>query len=108
GGDALAIAAGLWALDEHLSARRLRRTLRQASTRTKAVLGEGGALLHAGGEALLVWGRVVSGPFSYGGGNEQLQSCLKGPDALALSAALDGLSDRGAPFQIRVHDSHDR
>src|SRR2546428_13856181 len=40
GGVALAIAAGLWALAEQRSARRLRRTLRQAGTRTKAALGE--------------------------------------------------------------------
>jgi len=108
GGVALAIAAGLWALAEQRSARRLRRALRQAGTRTKAALGERDALLHAGREALLVWGRDGSGPFSYGGGDEQLQSCLKGADALALSAALDGLSDRGAAFQLSVHDSHGR
>ena len=62
----------------------------------------------AGREALVVWGRDGSGPFSYGGGDEQLQSCLKGADALALSSALDGLSDRGAAFQLTVHDSHGR
>jgi len=108
GGVALAVATGLWALAEQRSARRLRRALRQAATRTKAALSERDALLHAGREALLVWGRDGAGPFSYGGGDEQLQSCLKGPDALALSAALDGLSDRGASFQMRVHDSHGR
>ena len=108
GGAALAIAAALWALAEQRSARRLRRALRQASTRTKAAVGERDALLNAGREALLVWGRDGSGPFSYGGGDEQLQSCLKGADALALSSALDGLSDRGAAFQLKVHDSHGR
>ena len=108
GGAALAIAAGLWALAEQRSARRLRRALRQAATRTKAALSERDALLNAGREALLVWGRDGSGPFSYGGGEEQLQSCLKGRDALALSAALDGLSDRGASFQLKVHDGHGR
>jgi signal transduction histidine kinase len=108
GGVALAIAAGLWALAEQRSARRVRRALRQAGSKTRAALGERDALLNAGREALLVWGRDGSGPFSYGGGDEQLQSCLKGADALALSAALDGLSDRGAAFQLRVHDSHGR
>ena len=108
GGAALAIAAGLWALAEQRSARWLRRALRQASTRTKTAVGERDALLNAGREALLVWGRDGSGPFSYGGGDEQLQSCLKGADALALSSALDGLSDRGAAFQMKVHDSHGR
>jgi len=108
GGVALAIAGGLWALAEQRAAGRLRRALRLAGTRTKAALGERDALLNAGREALLVWGRDGSGPFSYGGGDEQLQSCLKGADALTLSAALDGLSDRGASFQMKVHDSHGR
>ncbi|HET7083487.1 MAG TPA: PAS-domain containing protein [Rhizomicrobium sp.] len=106
GGVALAIAAGLWALAEQNAARRLRRVLRQAGSRTKAALGERDALLGAGREALLVWGRDGSGPFSYAGGEERLQSCLKGADALALSSALDGLSDRGQAFQLKVHDAY--
>ena len=76
--------------------------------KTKAAVGERDALLGAGREALVVWGRDGSGPFSYGGGDELLQSCLKGADALALSGAMDGLSDRGAAFQLTVHDSHGR
>ena len=101
GGVALAIAAGLWALAEQRAAQRLRRSLRSVGAKTKAALGERDALLSAGREALVVWGRDGAGPFSYGGGDELLQSCLKGADALALSAALDGLSDRGAAFQLR-------
>jgi signal transduction histidine kinase len=108
GGVALAIAAGLWALAEQRAARRLRRSLRHVGAKTKAALGEREALLSAGREALVVWGRDGSGPFSYGGGDDLLQSCLKGADALALSGALDGLSDRGAAFQLSVHDSHGR
>ncbi|MBV9549352.1 MAG: PAS-domain containing protein [Alphaproteobacteria bacterium] len=108
GGVALAIAAGLWALAEQRISRRLRRSLRLTGSRTKAALGERDALLGAGREPLVVWGRDGAGPFSYGGGEESLQSCLKGPDALALSAAIDGLSDRGAPFQIPVSDPHGR
>jgi signal transduction histidine kinase len=108
GGVALAIAAGLWALAEQRAARRLRRSLRHVGAKTKAALGEREALLSAGREALVVWGRDGSGPFSYGGGDELLQSCLKGADALALSGAIDGLSDRGAAFQLSVHDSHGR
>ena len=106
GGVALAIAAGLWALAEQHTARRLRRALRMVGTKTKAAVGERDALLSAGRDALLVWGRDGAGPFSYGGGDELLQSCLKGADALALSTALDGLSDRGVAFQLKVHDSH--
>jgi signal transduction histidine kinase len=108
GGVALAIAAGLWALAEQRIAARLRRSLKLTGARTKAALGERDALLGAGREPLVVWGRDGAGPFSYGGGEPLLQSCLKGPDALALSTAMDGLSDRGAPFQIPVSDAHGR
>jgi signal transduction histidine kinase len=108
GGVALAIAAGLWALAEQRAARRLRKSLRTVSAKTKAALGERDALLGAGREALVVWGRDGSGPFSYAGGDELLQSCLKGADALALSGAIDGLSDRGAGFSLMVQDSHGR
>ncbi|HJT43221.1 MAG TPA: PAS-domain containing protein [Rhizomicrobium sp.] len=108
GGVALAIAAGLWALAEQRTAQRLRRSLRGVGAKTKAAVGERDALLGASREALVVWGRDGSGPFSYGGGDELLQSCLKGADALALSSALDGLSDRGAAFQLKVHDDHGR
>ncbi len=108
GGVALAIAAGLWALAEQRDARRLRRSLRSVGAKTKAALGERDALLTASREALVVWGRDGAGPFSYGGGDELLQSCLKGADALALSGAIDGLSDRGAAFKLAVHDSHGR
>jgi signal transduction histidine kinase len=108
GGVALAIAAGLWALAEQRAARRLRKSLRTVGAKTKAVLGERDALLAAGREALVVWGRDGSGPFSYGGGEELLESCLRGADALALSGALDGLADRGAGFSLRVRDKHGR
>lgn len=108
GGVALAIAAGLWALAEQRTAQRLRKSLRTLGAKSKAALGEREALLGAGREALLVWGRDGAGPYSYGGGEETLQSCLKGADALALSAALDGLSERGAGFHMAAHDLHGR
>ncbi len=108
GGVALAIAAGLWALAEQRTTRRLRRSLRMVGAKTKAAMGERDALLGAGREALVVWGRDGAGPFSYGGGDETLQACLKGPNALALSTALDGLSERGAPFQLGVEDNNGR
>lgn len=108
GGVALAIAAGLWALAEQRNARRLARALRGAGAKAKAALGERDALLGAGKEALVVWGRDGSGPFSYNGGDELLQSCLKGAEALALSSAIDGLSDHGATFSLTVHDAHGR
>ncbi len=108
GAVALAVAASLWALAEQRNAQRLRRGLRGAGARAKAAVGERDALLGAGREALVVWGRDGSGPFSYGGGDASLQSCLKGPDALVLSQALDDLSDKGIAFQLNVHDRHGR
>jgi PAS domain-containing protein len=108
GGVALAIAAGLWALAEQRTTRRLRRSLRAVGAKTKAAVGERDALLGAGREALVVWGRDGAGPFSYGGGEEMLQACLKGPNALALSTALDGLSEGGAAFQLGVEDNNGR
>src|ERR1700753_4083226 len=52
GGVALAIAAGLWALAEQRTAKRLRKSLRSMAGRTKAAVGERDALLGAGREAL--------------------------------------------------------
>jgi signal transduction histidine kinase len=108
GAVALAIAASLWALAEQKSAERLRRHLRASGARTKSALGERDALLGAGREALVVWGRDGSGPFSYGNGEQRLEACLKGADALALSTALDELSDRGRPFRLDVADPSGR
>ena len=108
GAVALAIAAALWALAEQRAARRLRRSLKASGARTRAAVGERDALLGAASEALVVWGRDGSGPYSYGGGDALLESCLKGPDALNLSKALDDLSDRGIAFQLPVADSHGR
>ena len=108
GAVALAIAASLWALAEQRGAQKLRRAIRAAQARNKASVGERDALLNAGREALVVWGRDGSGPFSYGGGEAMLDGCLKGPDALVLSQSLDDLSDKGVPFHLPVHDSHGR
>src|SRR6202000_2024783 len=108
GAVAVAIGASLWALAGQRSAERLRRSLRTPGARTRTAVGERDALLGAGREALVVWGRDGSGPFSYGGGDALLDFCLQGPGALALSQALDGLADRGAGFSLTVHDPHGR
>ena len=108
GAVALAIAASLWALAEQRTAMRLRRSLRLTGARSKSAVGERDALLGAGREALVVWGRDGSGPFSYGGGEELLNDCLRGADALAFSKALDDLSDRGIAFKIPVTGAHGR
>ena len=57
GAISLALAAALWALAEKNAAGRLRRVLRNAGARMRAAIGERDALLSAGREALIVWGR---------------------------------------------------
>jgi len=104
GAVALAIAAGLWAVAEQNISLKLKRNLRAAGARTRAAVGERDALLSGGREALLVWGRDGSGPYSYGGAEAVLDSCLAGADALALSEALDALSDKATPFALDAHD----
>ncbi|MBV9992955.1 MAG: PAS-domain containing protein [Alphaproteobacteria bacterium] len=104
GAVALAIAAGLWAVAEQKISFRLKRALKLAGARTRAAVGERDALLGAGKEALVVWGRDGSGPYSYGGAEAVVDSCLAGPDALALSRALDGLSERAESFALSAHD----
>jgi len=108
GAVALAIAAGLWALAEQNVSVRLRRTLRLSGARTRAAVGERDALLCAARESLIVWGRDGSGPYSYGGAEALLDSCLEGPQATELSTALDALSERGAAFALSVTDSMER
>ncbi len=108
GAVALAIAAGLWAIAQHAVAEKLRRAVRVSIARARAAVGERDALLAAGQEALLVWGRDGSGPFSYGGGEMLLESCLEGADATALSQALDELGDKGAAFALPVHDRNNK
>ena len=108
GAVALAVAAGLWALAEQSRTGKLRRALRQSGARTRAAVGERDALLSAGREALIVWGREGSAPMSYGGGENMLDALLAGADATTVSQALDDLSDRGAGFTITAHDKDAR
>jgi signal transduction histidine kinase len=104
GAVALAVAAGLWAVAEQTVTAKLRRALRVAGARTRAAVGERDALLSAGKEALIVWGRDGSGPYSYGGAEAAIESCLAGADAIELSRALDGLSERAESFTISARD----
>ena len=108
GAVAMAIAVGMWALAEQNVSGRLRRMLKVAGARTRAAVGERDALLGAAREALIVWGRDGAGPYSYGGGEALLDSCLKGAQATELSTALDALSERGAAFALTVHDAMER
>ena len=78
--------------------------MRVAGARTRAAVGERDALLSAGKEALVVWGRDGSGPYSYGGAEAVIESCLHGADAIELSRVLDALSEKAEPFALTVHD----
>ena len=104
GAVALAVAAGLWAVAEQKVTGRLRRALRVAGARTRAAVGERDALLSSAKEALIVWGRDGSGPYSYGGAEAAIDSCLAGADAIDLSRALDALSEKAESFALRAHD----
>jgi signal transduction histidine kinase len=108
GAVALAFAVALWALAEQSAARRLRRTIRQSGARARAAVGERDALISASREALVVWGRDGSGPFSYSGADAILDGCLAGPDATQLSRALDDLGANGVPFELTVLDKNER
>jgi signal transduction histidine kinase len=105
GAVALAVGAGLWALAEQRVSFRLRRALKAAGARMRVAVGERDALLEQSREALLVWGRDGSGPYAYGSANAMFESCLKGPDALAFSQALDDLSEHGKAFSETIHDA---
>jgi signal transduction histidine kinase len=78
--------------------------LRTAETRMRAGTDARDALIGAGREAVLVWGRDGTAPRSYGGGELILDSCLAGADATQLSEALDALGDRGAGFALTARD----
>jgi signal transduction histidine kinase len=108
GAVALAFAAGLWALAEQNRTGKLRRALRQSGARTRAAVGERDALLAAGREALIVWGRDNQAPLTYGNAETMLDACLAGPDATLVSQALDGLSDRGYGFTLIAKDKDAR
>ncbi len=108
GAVALAIAVGLWALAEQNAAARLRRNIRESGARARAAVGERDALISAGREALVVWGRDGSGPFAYRGADVMLDSCLAGSEATSLSQALDELGANGAPFALTVREKGGR
>jgi signal transduction histidine kinase len=108
GAVALAFAVALWALAEQNAANRLRRIIRKSGARARAAVGERDALISASREALVVWGRDGSGPFSYRSADALLDSCLAGSDATVLSRALDDLGANGVPFGLTVRDKHER
>lgn len=108
GAVALALAAGLWALAEQSVSAKLRRLIKSAGARLRAAVGERDALLDASRDALIVWGREELEPVSYGGAEAQLDSCLRGLDAPALSKAIDDLSAHGIAFVMPARDANGR
>jgi signal transduction histidine kinase len=108
GAVALGVAAALWALAERRDTNRLRRALRSANTRAQAATGARDALIAAGREAVIVWGRDGSASRDYGNAEQLLDSCLSGADATTLSQAIDALADRGSPFAITARDKDGR
>jgi signal transduction histidine kinase len=105
---ALGVAAGLWALAQHRVLRRAKAMLATAQARLRTAAESRDALLASGRESLIAWGRDGSPLRSYGQAEALLDACLAGPDAMALSEAIDALSDQGAGFVLSVRDNSGR
>lgn len=105
GAIALAIACALWALAQQRVARRARGLLRGVEARARSFAESRDALVAAGRELLLAWGRDGSALRAYGDAEKLLNSCLAGPDATQLAEALDALSDRGTGFAFIATNS---
>ncbi|HEY1638112.1 MAG TPA: ATP-binding protein [Rhizomicrobium sp.] len=103
GAVALAIGASLWAIASEQALAKLQRSLRAVHARARAAVAARDAIIEAGREKVLVWGRDSEGAHSYGGSEELLDACLAGPDALLLSQALDDLAATGVPFSLPAH-----
>ena len=105
---ALAIAAGLWAIAQQFVAWRARGLLRGVEARARASAETRDALLAAGRESLIAWGRDGSPLRAYGKAEGLLDACLAGPDAMKLSEALDALSEHGTAFALSARDQTGR
>jgi signal transduction histidine kinase len=90
----------LWAVLATHATVRLRRSIGASNARARAALAARDAILEAGREKVLVWGRDTEAAYSFGGAEELLDACLAGPDALLLSQALDDLASAGTPFAL--------
>ena len=94
---ALGLAGALWGLSEYRATRKLRAMLRATSAKARALLAARDAWLSASREVLMVWGSDLNAPLSFGNSAELMEACLTGPDATALSTALDALAANGSP-----------
>ncbi len=105
---AFAIAAGFWALSEVRQQTRLKRALKAAEAKGRVDAAARDAVLDAGTEPVMVWGPAGLGARAYAGAQALLDSCLAGPDAMALSVALDALAEGGKAFDLTVRDTAGR
>jgi signal transduction histidine kinase len=105
---ALGIAAGLWALAQARVVRRARAMITSAESRIRAGSQARDALLAAGRESMIAWGRDGSPLRAYGQAELLLDACLAGPDATKFSEAIDRLSDSGTGFAFTVTDNTGR
>lgn len=103
GAAALAVAAGLWAVAASRARRTLRRATEMLAAKARSAVAARDALIAAGREPVLVWGREAEAAYSYGGAEALLDSCLAGPDATVLSQALDQLAESGIGFALTAH-----
>ncbi|HEY1961140.1 MAG TPA: PAS-domain containing protein [Rhizomicrobium sp.] len=102
GAVSLAVAGSLWAVWTDRSVRRLRQAVRALHARASAAVAARDALVEAGRESVVVWGKQAETQ-TYGDADALLDACLAGPDALSLSQALDDLGHSGAAFTLTAH-----
>ncbi|HEY5048805.1 MAG TPA: PAS-domain containing protein [Rhizomicrobium sp.] len=105
GAVSLGIATGLWAIAQQRVVSRALAMLAKVESRLRSAAQARDALLAAGRESMIVWGRDGSPLHAYGLAELLLDACLSGPEATKLSEAIDGLSDRGASFAFSVIDN---
>jgi PAS domain-containing protein len=99
---AIPIISGLWIIGERARFMGFRQWIRVSVTRAQSALLLRDAIIAASGEAVAVLGSHLSGPLSFGGGNDLLQLCLAGPDALTLKSALNMLQAKSAAFSQKL------
>lgn len=103
---ALGIAAALWAGAQLAIRRRLKHRLRGATAQARAEIGARDALIAAGRDPVVAWGRHDTRPRNYAGAEAIVESCFAGPDAMKLAEALDALGEKGTPFELSARDEH--
>ncbi len=83
----------------------LRIDARHTESRLRGEIRLRDVLLKESEMALVVLGRNMPAPISYGDAGNLLQDCMKGPDAAVLAASLDGLLGHGSSFDCQVRNA---